>query len=157
MLIINDHAADVRSQKTPADTAEGSTNAAPHAPSSDGDEEFYEYADDDSLAGFALHLFQQIKREKLVSVKDEPTLPVPVHWGWKVGKVHLSNTCPLDNFLVIFWAALHNFSWLREFFELNSNDDSFSENICSALQLVDEGKSAEAKVLWAEFLTVELD
>ena len=69
--------------------------------------------------------------------------------------MHLSNTCPLDNFLVIFWAALHNFSWLQGFFEINSNDDSFSGNICSTLQLVDEGKSAAAKVLWAEFLTIE--
>ena len=60
------------------------------------------------LAAFADHIYQQVKQVDLRKLASQPTIPGPVSWGGACNGIYLTNTCPLDNFLAIFWAAVHN-------------------------------------------------
>ena len=88
--------------------------------------------------------------------EDIDRTPVPgcVRWGGKVGDLHLTNTCPIDNFFTIIWACDKNdpsyYDVLTD--EMNQRIDAM-HHLTSAIDLLTDyhcnpDKSASAKVLW---------
>ena len=118
--------------------------------STDNLSDSYNYSEDPVLAYFAEHVYQQWLQVDLQNLPYQPRIPGPVFWGGKVRGIQLTNTCPLDNFLTIFWTAAHNSALVRK--TLMDDNAIFSKVLVSALQLMNQGKDAEAKLKWAEFL-----
>ena len=121
-------------------------------PSDTDDLEFYPYPEDDALAAFDAHVYQQLNRRALFQHDTQgQTTPGPVHWGGKVTGIQLCNTCPLDNFFTVVLVAIINSRRV----ELTFTTDEqclFSKNLIAALKLVDEKKDSSAKLQWASFL-----
>ena len=102
------------------------------------------------LAKFSRLLHQQVdgKATYPTSVVEDILVPGPVRWGGKVGRTHLTNTCPVDNFLTVILACLLN----NPAIEVMLTEDEFSVTLASAIQLIKEGEDAEAKVLWGTYI-----
>ena len=64
----------------------------------------------------------------------------------------MSNTCPLDNFLAILWSTFLCYPPVRQMFAEDSS--AVSACLCKAVNLINEGKDAEAKVLGGEVLNL---
>ena len=116
-------------------------------------EDYEDCPDDDAI----ISLLRLVRAEFLARestgypepLSTSPFTPGPVTWGGVTGGVFLSNTCPLDNFLAILWSTFLCHPPVRQMFAEDSS--AVSACLCQAVNLINEGKDAEAKVLWERF------
>ena len=88
-------------------------------------------------------LGENVERSALV-------LPGPVLWGGQTGNVFFTNTCPIDNFLLLFAMALENIPDIRPLF--SENDHPVANAVLRAADHVNCRDDAKAKSVWAELL-----
>ena len=86
------------------------------------------------LRGFIALLIELLAMENRngsgQSQQDTPYLASPVRWGGQVGNIGLTNTCPLDYFLMSFWAIGNNFSSVNLAWETDTS--IFSSHLSAA-------------------------
>ena len=88
---------------------------------------------------------------KMRSPEEEDEQELKVRWGGKINGVSFTNTCRIDNFLMILWVVFGNFPDLANVFT-GRQPDHVSSHILQMVRLIDDGRSSAAKLRWGNVI-----